>query len=62
VEKLHEAEKRLREQAAKKAEELRKAESASRPAKEKGEPLRQTHGGILLPGHVHYKGSKEVES
>jgi hypothetical protein len=62
VEKLHEAEKRLREQAAKKAEELRKAESASRPAEEKGEPLRQTHGGILLPGHVHYKGSKEVES
>jgi hypothetical protein len=62
VEKLREAEKRLREQAAKKAEELRKAEPALRPAEEREEPLRQTQGGILLPGHVHYKGSKGVES
>jgi ribosomal protein S20 len=62
VEKLREAEKRLREQAAKKAEELRKAEPALHPAEEREEPLRQTQGGILLPGHVHYKGSKEVES
>jgi hypothetical protein len=58
VEKLREAEKRLREQAAKKAEELHKAEQPSTAEKE--EPLRQTQGGILLPGHVRYKGSKEV--
>jgi len=61
VEKLREAEKRLREQAAQKAEELRKAEPALRPTEEKKEPLRQTQGGILLPGHVHYKGTKEVD-
>lgn len=58
VDNLRKAEKRLRERAAKKAEELRKAEQP--PAEEKGEPLHQTKGGILLPGHVHYKGSKEV--
>jgi predicted trehalose synthase len=58
VEKLREAEQRLREQAAKKAEELRKA--GQPPTEEKQEPLRQSQGGILLPGHVHYKGSKEV--
>jgi len=62
VEKLREAEKRLREQAAKKAEELRRAAPASRTAEEREEALRQTRGGILLPGHVHYRGSKEVES
>jgi len=60
VTNLRQAEKQLRERAVKKAEELRKAESTSRVAEEKGEPLHQTKGGILLPGHVHYKGSKEV--
>ena len=61
VDKLRQAEKELRERAAKRAEELRKAEPASHAAEEKGEPLHQTKGGILLPGHVHYKGSKEVD-
>ena len=60
VDNLRQAETRLRERAAKKAEELRKAEPALRAAEEKGEALQQTKGGILLPGHVHYKGSKEV--
>lgn len=58
VEKLREAEGRLREQAAKRAHELRKAEQG--PTEEREETLRQTQGGILLPGHVHYKGSKQV--
>jgi hypothetical protein len=60
VEKLREAEKQLREQAAKKAEQLRKAEQPA--PEEKPNPLRQTKGGILLPDHVRYKGSKEAES
>lgn len=60
VEKLREAEKQLRERAAKKAEELRKAEKPA--TEEKLNPLRQTKGGILLPDHVRYRGSKEVES
>jgi hypothetical protein len=62
VVKLREAEKQLREQAAKKAEELRKAEPALRQTAEREESLRQTQGGILLPGYVHYKRSKEVDS
>ncbi len=59
VEKLRDAEKRLREMAAKRAAELRKAEQPA--TEDKADALRQTKGGILLPGHVHYKGSKEVE-
>jgi len=59
LEKLREVETRLRELAARQARERSKAKQA--PAEEKGEALRQTKGGILLPGHVQYKGSKEVD-
>ena len=59
VEKLMEAEKRRREQAARKAEERMKEEQ--RLTEEEGESLRQTRGGILLPGYVQYKGSRELK-
>jgi hypothetical protein len=59
VGKLREAERRLRERAAREAEERRKEEQP--PAQEEVEPMRQTQGGILLPGHVQYKGSKELK-
>jgi len=59
VAKLREAEKRLRERAAREAEERRREEE--RPTEESVEPLRQTRGGIFLPGHVQYKGSRELK-
>lgn len=59
VEKLREAERRLRERAEREAEERRKEEQHQ--TEEEGEPLRQTRGGILLPGHVQYKGSRELK-
>jgi len=59
VEKLKEAEKRRQERAAQEAEERRKAEQ--RPTEEEGIPLRQTQGGILLPGYVQYRGSRELK-
>ncbi|MGQ9493691.1 MAG: SEC-C metal-binding domain-containing protein [Anaerolineae bacterium] len=34
--------------------------SEEHPSEETSEPLRQTSGGILLPGYVQYKGSKEI--
>jgi len=58
-EKLREAEKRLRERAAREAEERRGEEQ--RPEEEQGPPLRQTRGGILLPGHIQYKGSRQLK-
>ncbi len=60
VEKLRDAEKLLREQATKKAGELRQAEQPA--TEQKPNPLRQTRGGILLPDHVRYKGSKELDN
>jgi hypothetical protein len=59
VEELREAERRLRERAARETEERRREEQ--RPTQEEVEPLRQTQGGILLPRHVQYKGSKELK-
>ena len=53
VEALREAERRLREQAARQAEERRK-EQERRP-QDKEPPIKQTQGGILLPGSVEYR-------
>jgi len=61
VEKLRDAEKRLREMAVKRAAELRRAEQPAAEDKDKADALRQTKGGILLPDHVHYKGSNQVD-
>jgi hypothetical protein len=55
--KLAEVEKALRERKAKEA--TKRLQEEQRRTKEEPEPLRQTRGGILLPGHVQYKGSKE---
>nr|MBC7244590.1 SEC-C domain-containing protein [Chloroflexota bacterium] len=58
LERLREVEKRLQEKAARKERLF----GPTQPSEEKeSEPLRQTKGGILLPGYVHYKGSKEVK-
>ena len=57
VTKLGEAEKRLRERAAREAERRRREEQPQ--TEEPDESLRQTRGGILLPGYVQYKGSKQ---
>jgi hypothetical protein len=59
VEKLRAAEKRLQERAIREMEKQRRAEQ--RVQEEELEHLRQTRGGILLPGHVRYKGSRELE-
>lgn len=59
VQGLAEVEKRVRERAAKEAKERRKSEQ--RPSQPEEEALRQTRGGILLPGHVKYRGSKELK-
>ncbi len=59
VEKLREVEKRLREHA---ASELKKQRQAQENPPEKPTELqRQTRGGILLPEHVKYKGSRGVK-
>lgn len=58
VEALQETKRRLLEQATKRAEELRRAQQPG--TEPKGDTLRQTKGGVLLPGHVRYKGSKET--
>jgi len=66
IQTLAEAEKRVREQAAKEARERQRLHQtpsqpqALRPPGEE-EALRQTRGGILLPEHVKYRGSKEVK-
>jgi len=60
VEQLQEAERRLREKAAQRAAELER--ELEQPDEEEEEvPLRKTRGGILLPGHVNYKGSTELK-
>ncbi len=59
VERLREAEKRLHERAVRESAERLRAERS--PMEEEGEPLRRTRGGILLPGHVQYKGSRELK-
>ena len=57
IAKLAEVEKVLRERKAKEA--TKRLQEEQRHTKEEAESLRQTRGGILLPGHVQYKGSKE---
>jgi len=59
VAQLLEVEKRLRERAAREAEERRRGDE--RQPEDPGEPLRQTRGGILLPGHIEYRGSKQLK-
>ena len=59
VEQLRQAEGRLRERAAREADERRREEKP--PTQEDVESLRQTRGGIFLPGNVHYKGSKDLK-
>ncbi len=56
VERLREVEHRLREEAVKRAEEARRSKQGQEPSE--GSTLRQTRGGILLPGDVKYRGSK----
>jgi hypothetical protein len=60
LERLGAVEKRLRERAAKEMEKQRPAKE--RPEQKKTEPMRQTRGGILLPEHVDYKGSRAAKS
>jgi hypothetical protein len=58
VEALREAEKHIREQAAK---GLMAQEGAEKSRRHKaGDSLRQTQGGILLPGHIQYSRSREI--
>lgn len=59
LERLREAEQRQQERVTLQAE--KQWGDTVPPEEETGEPLRQTKGGILLPGYVHYKGSKEVK-
>jgi hypothetical protein len=59
VEKLSEVERLQSERAAKKAAE-RRIEGQPQ-GEEASESLRQTRGGILLPGHIDYKGSKDLK-
>jgi hypothetical protein len=57
VQTLREVERRLRDQAARAAEEKQTEEEHLEEEKE-GTPLRRTQGGVLLPGYVHYKDDK----
>jgi hypothetical protein len=59
VQKLGEVERLLSERAVKEAEERRIEEQHH--DEKAGESLRQTRGGILLPGHVEYKGSRDLK-
>jgi hypothetical protein len=59
VEQLREAERRLREKAERRAEELEREQGQQDEEEEVS--LRKTRGGILLPGHVEYKGSIELK-
>jgi hypothetical protein len=59
VEKLREAERRVRDKVVQRAEELQR-EQEQQP-EDQGTPLRKTRGGILLPGSVNYKGSTELK-
>ena len=59
VGKLREAERRLREQAARQLKKQRLAQE--KPTEKPAELLHQTRGGILLPEHVQYKGSRKVK-
>jgi hypothetical protein len=59
VEQLREAERRLRERATQRAEEMER--EREQPDEEEEMSLRKTRGGILLPGHVEYKGSIELK-
>jgi hypothetical protein len=61
VDKLREAEQRLREKAAQRAEELRREREEQEQPEEPETPVRKTRGGILLPGHVEYKGSTKLK-
>jgi len=56
---LAEAEKRARERAAREARERQKLEQ--HPSQPEEETLRQTRGGLLLPGNVKYRGSREIK-
>jgi len=60
VENLREAERRLHEQAAQRAEELQREREVDQAPEEKI-PLRKTRGGILLPGHVEYEDSTKLK-
>jgi len=53
VEKLHQAESELREEMAKRAGLVRKGQGMNTETQESS--IRQTTGGVLLPGNVHYK-------
>jgi hypothetical protein len=55
IEKHHQIEQRLRQETAKRADEQRRDQKEK---SDEGPALRQTRGGILLPGQVQYKGSK----
>ncbi len=54
---LRNAERQVRARAFQELEQQEMDEE--RQVEESGPPLRETRGGILLPGHVEYKGSKE---
>ncbi len=60
MERLREVERRLREQAAKEWQKQRLAQE--RQTEKQEEPVHQTRGGILLPKHVQYRGSRKVKA
>ncbi len=57
IEVLRKAERQVRARALQELEVQQREEE--RQVEEPGAPVRETRGGILLPGHVEYKGSKE---
>lgn len=57
MEVLRKAERQVRARALQELEQREMEEDLE--VEEPGPPLRETRGGILLPGHVEYKGSKE---
>ncbi len=59
VTQLGEVERHLRERAEREAEQRRREERNQE--EEPGESLRQTRGGILLPGYIQYEGSQDLD-